>query len=532
MKKILLLLLLVSLVVSSGCYSCKTWQKLHGRKPADPNVEYMWQKGCRPAPMPLPEKCQPPCPKPLPPPPVVPNCAERIYPCGGCGVVKLEKCMPKQVQTGAEFEFKIKVSNLSDGAITDVVVTDTLNENFQYKASTPPATVQGDKLVWVFSSIGPKETREITGTGIAVASGVVKNCADVTYRMPVCLQAISIQPNIAVTKTAPAEVSICDAINYTIKVENTGTGPANNVKVIDELPSGLVTTQGSNKIEIPLGVLAAGTARSISIVAKAQQSGTYTNSVVVLADGNIKIQSPAATTVVKQPKLSITKTGPETQYIDREVTYEISVTNTGDWPAVNTLIEDEIPAGVTFVSAGQGGVLMQNKVMWKVAKLNPGATAKTSVTYRPKNIGTVVDTVKASAVCADTVSVTAQTQVKGVPAVLLEVIDLTDPVRIGNTTTYRIVVTNQGSAVGTGIAVKAILEPQMEYVSCTGATNGSYAGDTITFAPLSSLEASKRAIWEVTIKAKAAGDIRFKAIMKTDQLDRDVEETEATRFYE
>jgi hypothetical protein len=49
---------------------------------------------------------------------------------------------------------------------------------------------------------------------------------------------------------------------------------------------------------------------------------------------------------------------------------------------------------------------------------------------------------------------------------------------------------------------------------------------------LSSLEASKRATWEVTIKAKAAGDIRFKATMKNDQLDRDVEETEATRFYE
>ncbi len=528
MKKILLALLLVSFIVTSGCYSCKTWQKLHGRKPADPNVEYMWEKGCRPAPMPLPEKCQA-CPKPPPP---APNCAERIYPCGSCGTVKLEKCMPNQVQTGAEFEFKIKVTNLSDATITEVVVTDTLNENFQYKSSTPPASVQGDKLVWVFDSMGPKETREITGTGIAVASGVVKNCADVTFKTPVCLQAISIQPVIAVTKTAPAEVSICDAISYTIRVQNTGTGPANNVKIIDELPSGLITTQGSNKIEVPIGTLAAGTARDISVVAKAQQSGTYTNSAVALADGNIKVQSPAATTVVKQPKLSVTKTGPEVQYIDRNVTYEISVTNTGDWPAFNTLIEDEIPAGVSFVSAGQGGVLIQNKVMWKVARLNPGATAKTSVTYMPKNIGTVVDTVRASAVCADSVSVTAQTQVKGVPAVLLEVVDLTDPVKIGNTTTYRIIVTNQGSAVGTGITVKAMLEPQMEYVSCAGATNGSYADNTITFAPLPSLEANKRAIWEVTVKAKAVGDVRFKATMKNDQLDRDVEETEATRFYE
>ena len=255
---------------------------------------------------------------------------------------------------------------------------------------------------------------------------------------------------------------------------------------------------------------------------KLKRAGTYTNNAVVLADGNINVQSPQVSTIVRQPKLNITKTGPETQYLDREVTYEISVTNTGDWPAVNTLIEDEIPPGVAFVKASQGGVIIQNKVMWKVAKLNPGATAKTSVTYMPKNIGTVVDTAKASAVCADTVSVTAQTQVKGVSAILLEVIDLADPVRIGNTTTYRIIVTNQGSAVATNIAVKAMLEPQMEYVSSIGATNGSFAGDTVTFAPLPSLAPKTRARWEVTVKAKALGDVRFKATMKSDQLDREV----------
>jgi uncharacterized repeat protein (TIGR01451 family) len=440
--------------------------------------------------------------------------------------------MPSQVQTGAEFEYKIRVTNQTDSALADVVVTDTLVSNFQHKSSNPPAAVQGNKLIWVFPSVAPRETKEITGIAIAIASGVVQNCADVTYKTPVCLQAVSVQPNVAVTIAAPAEVSICDTINYTVKVENTGTGPANNVKVIDQLPNGLATLQGGNRIEVPIGTLSAGTARTISVVVKAQNSGTYINNVVALADGNINVQSPQVTTVVKQPVLDIVKTGPDTQYLDREVTYEIAVKNIGDWPAFDTLIEDEIPAGVTFVRASQGGVLIQNKIMWRVAKLNPGATAKLSVSYMPKDIGTVVDTVRATAICADTVTSVAKTEVRGVPAVLLEVVDLTDPVRIGNDTTYRIMVTNQGSAVATNVAVKAILEPQMQYVSSAGATQGTFANDTITFAPLPALAARSRATWEVTVKAKAVGDIRFKATMKTDQLDRDVEETEATRFYE
>jgi uncharacterized repeat protein (TIGR01451 family) len=485
---------------------------------------------CQQAPMPLSTQCEPP--KPISPPPAVTNAAARIYPSEGAGVVKLEKIMPSRVQTGAEFEYKIRVTNLANCALTDVVVTDTLSGSIQYKTSNPQANVQGNNLVWFFTGLGPKETKEITVVAIAAGGGTVQSCADVTYRMPLCMQTVSIQPNVAVTIAAPVEVSICSLINYTIRIENTGTGPANNVKVIDQLPSGLITTQGSSRIEVPIGALPAGAARSISVTVKAQNSGTFINSAVALADGNINVQSPQVTTVVKQPVLDVTKTGPDVQYLEKEIAYDITVKNIGDWPAFNTLIEDEIPAGVTFVKASQGGVLIGNKVMWKIAKLNPGAMAKISVAYMPKNIGTVVDTVRASAICADAVAAAAKTEVKGVSAVLLEVIDLADPIKIGNTTTYRIMVTNQGSVAATNIAVKAMLEPQMEYVSGVGATNGALAADTVTFAPLPSLAPKSRATWEVTVRAKALGDVRFKTVIKCDQLDREVMETESTHFYE
>lgn len=533
MKKALLFLLLTSLILISGCYSCHTWMAMQDKTPADPSAKFMWDNNCRPEPMPLPERCEPlPQPKPLPPPPPpMPNCAERMYPCGGCGVVKLEKCMPKQVQTGGEFEYTIKVTNLTDGDLTEVVVTDTLDANIQHKSSTPPANIRGDKFVWAFSGLGPKQAVEIKGIAIAVVSGVLKNCADVTYKMPVCVQSVSVQPNIVVTKTAPAEVSICDPINVVFKVENSGTGPANNARIIDELPEGLVTAQGSTKIEIPMGSLLAGTARSVAVSLMAQRPGTFVNKAVVIADG-INVESPTVTTTVKKPVLKITKTGPDEQYLDRELTYEITVTNIGDWPAIDTVIEESASGGLRFVKASQGGTLVKDKVLWKIAKLNPGATAKTFVIYMPDGFGKIVNPATASAVCADAVKATAQTEIKGVPAILLEVVDITDPIKVGNDVTYRITVTNQGSAVGTNIVIKAILESEMEYVRNAGATQGSFAGDTVTFTPLPSLNPRTRASWEVTVKAKAVGDVRFKATMRSDQLTRDVEETEATTFYE
>ena len=40
------------------------------------------------------------------------------------------------------------------------------------------------------------------------------------------------------------------------------------------------------------------------------------------------------------------------------------------------------------------------------------------------------------------------------------------------------------------------------------------------------------AVWRVTVKAAAAGDVRFSVRMETDNLGREVIETEATNFYQ
>ncbi len=503
MKKLLLLLLIASYASINGCVCSEQ----------------------------LPPKCQPPSNVP-PPATVVPNCTTKTYPCGSCGTVQLEKCMPTQVQTNADFEYTIKVSNLSDAIITNVVVTDLLGPNLQYKSSTPPANIEGNRLTWSYPGLGPKEFQLIKVVGVATTGGIVKSCADVTYKTPVCVQTLSTQPNIIITKTVPAEVSACDTINAEYRIQNTGTGPANNVRITDTLPTGLLTAQGSSRIEIPVGTMPAGAARMATVALKAQNPGTFSGKAVATADGNINVQSQAVTVAVKKPHLSIATTGPQTSYIDKEVSYDIAVTNSGDWPAFSTMIENPVPAGLKFVRASQGGALIDNKVMWKIAKLNPGAVAKTSVTFMADGQSSIVNAASTSAICADTASSSIKTEIVGVPGVLFEVGDLTDPVKIGQETTYKIVVTNQGSAFQTNVAVKAMLEPQMEYVRNAGATQGTFADNTITFAPLQKLAPKTRAIWEVTVRAKAVGDVRFKATMRTDQLARDVEETESTNFYQ
>ena len=132
----------------------------------------------------------------------------------------------------------------------------------------------------------------------------------------------------------------------------------------------------------------------------------------------------------------------------------------------------------------------------------------------------------------ETVSDSCSTEIEGIPAILLEVIDVTDPVEVGQNTTYVITVTNQGSAPDRNVRVVATLPDQQSFVSATGATNVAANGKTITFAPVENLGVGQQAAWRIVVKADAAGDVRFRIEMTSDNLTSPVIETEATNLYE
>jgi uncharacterized repeat protein (TIGR01451 family) len=138
---------------------------------------------------------------------------------------------------------------------------------------------------------------------------------------------------------------------------------------------------------------------------------------------------------------------------------------------------------------------------------------------------------RARGACADQVTTTCQTKVVGIPAILLEVVDLDDPVEVGSTVTYVIKATNQGSAADTGIKVVCTLESEQQFVSGSGTTTVSGSGDTITMAPVASLAPKEVATWRVNAKALKAKNIRFSVSMTSDNLTRPVTETESTNQY-
>jgi len=457
----------------------------------------------------------------------------RAYPWPECGIVRVDKSMPNEVGLNRPFKYTINLTNLTESMLTNIIVNEELPGHFKFMSAVPSAKEDGNKLIWNVESLGPKGTRQFTISGTATNIDSLKHCTTViTPVIPACATVQVIQPELKLARTAPAEVMLCDVIPVRFVITNAGTGAVQNVKIVETLPAGLRTTDGKSELVFDAGTLTAGQSRQFSGELRAAQAGSYVSKAVATSTTGLSVESAPTTTSVGLPVLAITKTGPEQQYIGRPIEYELKITNKSNVSAKNTIVEETVPEGVTSVKATAGAKLSGSKLIWEFGTLEPNASKDVKISYIPTKAGILVNSANATAYCATAVNASMKTTVTGISALLLEVVDVEDPVRIGSYATYVIRVENQGSATATNILVTAVLEDNVRYISSAGATASSKEGQTVRFFPLGSLAPQAKAAWRVVVEAVRPGDVRFKVIMNADQLTRPVEETESTHLYD
>ena len=120
-------------------------------------------------------------------------------------------------------------------------------------------------------------------------------------------------------------------------------------------------------------------------------------------------------------------------------------------------------------------------------------------------------------------------RVIGVSALLLEKADNPDPIQVGETTTYTVKVTNQGTADDTN--VKMVVEFPAEIDPVSASNGGVVSGKKVTFPAYPRL--APKAAFEYTITAKGVkvGDARVNFIRTSDGIPAPTSAEESTRVY-
>lgn len=454
------------------------------------------------------------------------------YPTGHeeTSVLLIERDLPTEIVAGQEFYYDIKVTNINHVPARAVTVRDECATGLTVLKAEPKAMSDKQPLVWALGDLNPGESRTVHVVGKTTSTDPFTSCASATYNETLCLTAAVVRPALKLTLAAPAEATPCDTIPVKLTVMNTGSGTARNVHIAYPLPEGWTTQEGKATAQFALDELAPNQSRDFTINATAPKTGEFSYKATATADSGLKIESAPAATTIRQAVLGVKAQGPEHVFAGQPVTLKFAINNTGTGPANKATFEVPLPAGLKFVSATDGGVLANSIVSWKLDPIAVKATKELTMIVEPGTIGGFDVLGTAKAYCAAPVSAPLTVAVFGIPALLLEVSDLKDPVEVNGETTYLIVVTNQGSATATNVRIVADLESNEKYLSAVGGKVMATT-DQLTFEPIASIPPKESVTLKVTVKCTGEGDTRFKVTMTSDQLKRPVEETESTTIY-
>jgi uncharacterized repeat protein (TIGR01451 family) len=450
--------------------------------------------------------------------------------------ISLKKTVPPNVPLGQEVPYTLSITNAGVVESQEMTLRDAIPDTLQYLRSDPPATVEGNQLVWTLSGLSGGQAHAVNVFFKSTKPGAVTNTADVQTRDGLHdQQSASTQitvPGLAVQKTGPQTAVLGLPVNYEITVTNTGSAPVNNVLLVDDFDPGLEHESHAHPIKLPVGTLAPGESKAVPLTLTAKQEGQFVNRVTATADGDLKATAQHAMTVTKAT-LKIELKGPPKRFLNRAAEWNITVTNTGQSPLSNLVVHDQLPPELTFVSAGQGGTQANNEVVWALGALQPGeqkiVQVKTNAAkMTPKALNVAVATADPGGLKVQDES---DIQILGVPALRLEVQDIEDPIEVGGQTTYRIDVLNQGSLPATNVQIKAVVPKQMKVLNSAGPTQPQITGNELLFPAVTQLPVGQKLSYSVVVQGLEPGDVRFHVELTSTELKEPVVEEESTNIY-
>ena len=206
----------------------------------------------------------------------------------------------------------------------------------------------------------------------------------------------------------------------------------------------------------------------------------------------------------RSPVLEVSATGPATIGLLSEATYDITVSNTGDFPATASVLTMDLPAGLSFVSATDGGTV-SGPALDQVARWNLGAIAmgeSVSVSLTAEGVLTGLQTSDYTVASAEGLRDKTTTDT----TVLAGTLEVTkagpSEVDIGGQATYSIQVLGIGTGASTQVTLVDTLPAGMSFVSAN--VTSTQEENRVSF-DLGALNPDDQTIVEIVLSADEVG---------------------------
>ncbi len=301
---------------------------------------------------------------------------------------------PDPVEAGGVLKYTIDYTNFGDADSTGVVIEETYDDNVTFVSSSP-APDPGTNNKWTIGDLA----RDVSGSidivvqvNSTLESGhILLNRVNITSAENATDEAVIetavVAPVLVVEKVAdPDPVDAGRFLNYTITYGNEGDGVAHGV-VIKEIYDEMVEFISSDPLPDSetndiwsVGNLSANEGGTIRIRAKVQnyvEAGTILNNTVKITCDENRTSNVSINTIVKGPRLKITKTAPSLTSPGSFFNYTITFWNEGTGNATNVTVTDILDENIIYdndTSPSDPPPNWKNgsEIRWYFGNLTPG----------------------------------------------------------------------------------------------------------------------------------------------------------------
>ena len=311
------------------------------------------------------------------------------------------KNAPSTATPGSQVPFDVTISNIGTSPATSVQLTDPLpagmtfanetqNNGPAFSCTNPPGGTNGT-ITCTIASLSNGASANFTflvNVPIATAPGTVfSNTATASATPPdgnsgndsgTAAVTVVAETDLFVTKDGPTSAPADSDVTFTITAGNSGPD-IGSISLSDTLPGTMtfvsITQDSGPSLPCPTqptpgsggtincsGTFAAGDVATFSLVAHippgTAQGTTFTNTATVSGNGvdpngENDSSSTSVTVPIPQADVGIQKVGPDSAAPDTDVSYSITVNNSGPDTADSVSFSDTLPGTMTFVSINQ-----------------------------------------------------------------------------------------------------------------------------------------------------------------------------------